>query len=250
MKFDSAHGISNTELMCSSFGPSTSENSARAMRRRHRIEKLCRRAIGWFIFVCNANSAFIPFHLHFNCTESFRVSCCLVLIASNIYTPQSSRTSTQNTLEWNYPLKISLFQMDVIRIQRTAKRASATWTSATIREQQSLNQRIQSVGCELAQVEQTLTAAFGKLTMSTLMDIGKRCVEYTGGQVKPDRLARRHRQGMLCFCCANWDVISRMILADARRQRPPNTPVFESPSVRMATPFERDPLSITALLNR
>jgi hypothetical protein len=86
--------------------------------------------------------------------------------------------------------------------------------------------------------------------MSILVKIGQTCETMTNGRVKPDRLARRHRQGMVCFCCANWEIVSQIILSDVMRRNSPDGAPFERPTVQTAAVLGPDPLSIAALLNR
>jgi hypothetical protein len=81
--------------------------------------------------------------------------------------------------------------------------------------------------------------------------IAHACEAVTHGRIKPDRLARRHRQGMLCFCCTNWDVISQLLLSNVFGMNLPQLTRLDLPPESAPAPLvEPDPLSISALLNR
>jgi hypothetical protein len=133
---------------------------------------------------------------------------------------------------------------------RPAKHSPETCSSATLREQACLSDRIRAVGDDYARVEQALGQAFGKVTMALLAKIGQACETMTSGGVRPDRLARRHRQAMLCFCSANWPIVTQVLLSQgvSPNNAPSHRPVDRSP-VRPLRIVEPDPLSIAALLN-
>jgi hypothetical protein len=134
--------------------------------------------------------------------------------------------------------------MEVIRIQRTPSRSSTNRARATIREQRSVNQRIRSCSDDVLRVEQALSSVFGRVTMANLANLAELCSTATNGEVQPDRLARRHRQAMLCFFCTHWDIACQVLLRDVLPSRMPNVPEVASPD------RDPDPLSLATLLNR
>jgi hypothetical protein len=79
--------------------------------------------------------------------------------------------------------------------------------------------------------------------MSNLLHLAQLVTAASGGNIKPDRLAHRHRQAMICFFCTNWDLVYGVLMTERFD--------LQTPSVapRVARPAVPDPLSIEALLN-
>jgi hypothetical protein len=131
--------------------------------------------------------------------------------------------------------------MKVVHIPASGTHRPISTSKHARREQETLNERIRLCGDDLRKVETAITRIFGRATMSVLGTIADKCQKVTKGAFKPDRLARRHRQGMLCFFTKHWDFVLPVILSGIGKM-----PLVD-PITR--TDDDMESLSISALLN-
>jgi hypothetical protein len=100
--------------------------------------------------------------------------------------------------------------LPVIRIQRTGKRRSIS--EQTQRDSARLNERIRHNAALFPLVEMTLDRVFKKQRRSELIDLAEKCAHVNGAVHPIDRIARRHRPGLICWFCENWSAISAYVL--------------------------------------
>jgi hypothetical protein len=63
-----------------------------------------------------------------------------------------------------------------------------------------------------ALVERTLDRVCQKQRRSDLIELAEKCVLAVGAAPPIDRLARRHRPGLICWFCENWSAVSPFLL--------------------------------------
>jgi hypothetical protein len=135
--------------------------------------------------------------------------------------------------------------MNVVHIQRsTPTRRSKASLTRYLHEQDTLNNRIRQFSADLGKVESVITSVFGNSSMPVLLQLGDMCRAAADGDISPDRLAKRHRMGMLCFFAQNWELVFHEVLTDLIKHLPNGADLLPS------APTRDDPVPISALLNR